>query len=68
MITRLDPPIPLDTPKGPAHAHLLLDYSQEHHLLWICFQDETGECWTWQNTFVKLRVNPTMGIRSNEKS
>jgi hypothetical protein len=63
MMIQLCPTIPLDTPKGPAHAHLLIDYGQEHHLLWVCFIDETGECWTYQNTEIKLQPNPTMGIR-----
>lgn len=60
MITRIDPPLPLITPKGKAWAHFLLDYSQEHNLLWVTFQDDTGECWTWDNTQVRLPRNPTM--------
>jgi hypothetical protein len=60
-ILRLDPPIPVLTPKGKAWAHVLIDYSQEHHLVWVCFQDDTGECWSWQNRDVRLQSNPTMG-------
>jgi hypothetical protein len=63
VILRLDPTVPLDTPKGPAAAHFLIDYSEQHHLLWVCFTDETGECWTWPNPAVRLRPNETMGIR-----
>jgi hypothetical protein len=59
-ITRIDPPIPLITPKGNAWAHFLIDYSQEHHLIWVCFQDETGECWSWQNPEVRMQPNRTM--------
>jgi hypothetical protein len=58
---RLDPPIPVLTPKGSAWAHILLDYGQEHHLIWICFQDETGECWSWENKDIRIQPNPTMG-------
>jgi len=58
---QLDPPIPLDTPKGPALAHFLVDYGTEHHWLWVCFQDETGECWTWENTQVRAQHNLTFG-------
>ena len=61
---RLDPPIPLDTPRGPAYAHFLGDYSQEHHLQWVCFINATGESWVFENPLVRLAKNPTMGIRS----
>jgi hypothetical protein len=63
MMLQLDPPIPVDTPKGPAYAHLTIDYSQEHYLLFVCFLTETGECWTFPNRDVKLQVNATMGVR-----
>ena len=62
---RLDPPLPLDTPKGKAMAHFLIDYGVEHHLCWVCFQNETGECWTWSNKDVRLEANPTMGRLKN---
>lgn len=58
---RLDPPIPVITPKGKAWAHVLIDYSQEHHLIFVCFQDDTGECWSWQNKDIRIQTNPTMG-------
>lgn len=61
MITQLNPPIPLITPKGKAWAHLVIDYSQEHDLCWICFQDDTGECWTWSNRDVRMQPNMTLG-------
>ena len=65
-ITQLNPTIPLDTPKGQAKAHFLIDYGQEHHLLWVCFQDDTGECWSWPNYQVKLQKNISMGQRTEE--
>lgn len=58
---RIDPPLPILTPKGPGLAHFLLDYGVEHHLQWVVFQDETGECWTWQNPDVRAQPNITMG-------
>lgn len=58
---RLDPPIPVTTPKGDAWAHVLMDYSQEHSLLWVCFQDDTGECWTWRNKEIRIQKNITLG-------
>ena len=60
MIIQLDPTIPMDTPKGPAKAHFLIDYGQEHHLLWITFVDATGECWTWPNPKIRLQENISM--------
>lgn len=61
MLTQLNPPLPLITPKGKAWAHIVIDYGQEHDLLWVCFQDDTGECWTWSNREVKIQDNLTMG-------
>jgi hypothetical protein len=60
MIIQLNPTIPLETPKGKAKAHFLIDYGQEHHLLWVAFQDDTGECWTWPNPQIKLQENVSM--------
>ena len=60
-ILQLNPPIPLITPKGKGFAHLAIDYSQEHDLQWAVFQDDTGECWTWRNSDVRLQANVTMG-------
>jgi len=67
MITRLDPPIPLMTPKGRGLAHFLIDYGPEHDLMWVCFQDDSGECWTWENALIRARVNTTMGRNNISK-
>jgi hypothetical protein len=66
MILQLNPPVPLDTPKGPGFAHVLIDYSQDHHLLWVVFLDGSGECWTFRNPDVRLQPNLTMGVRTDE--
>ena len=42
-------------------AHFMIDYGPEHHLLWVCFQDDSGECWTWPNKDVRLQYNLSMG-------
>ena len=60
---RLDPPIPLDTPRGRAWAYVLIDRSQDHDLEWVCFIRDTGECWTYRNQEVRLVENETMGVR-----
>jgi len=60
-LLQLNPAIPLDTPKGKAWAYFLIDRSQEHDLEWVCFIDETRECWTFSNRDVKIRKNITFG-------
>ena len=63
MMLQLNPPIPLDTPKGAAFAHVLIDYGQEHYVLYVCFVNDTGECWVFPNRDVRLPKNLTMGVR-----
>ncbi len=53
---QLDPPLPVTTPKGPALAHVLIDYGAEHDLVWVCFQDN-GECWCWRNQDIRATTN-----------
>lgn len=59
MITHINPAIPVETPKGPGLAHFLIDYGPEHHLHWVVFLDESGECWTYQNPYIRARTNIT---------
>jgi len=61
MMTRIDPPIPLTTPKGKGMAHFIIDYGMENDLMWVVFQDDTGECWTWENSQIRARINQTIG-------
>lgn len=68
IFLQLNPTIPLDTPRGPADAHVLIDYGSEAHLLFVCFIRESGECWTFQGKDVRLEKNITMGVRAAEKS
>ena len=60
MILQLDPTVPLETPKGKAHAHFLIDYGEEHYLVFVCFVDETGEQWSFRNDEIRLSRNLTM--------
>jgi len=57
---QLDPPLPVNTPKGPALAHVLIDYGAEHDLVWVCFQAD-GECWCWRNQDIRATTNTTFG-------
>jgi hypothetical protein len=61
MLKQLKPPLPLLTPKGKAWAHLVIDYGPEADLQWVCFQDDTGECWTWANKDIRAQNNLTLG-------
>lgn len=60
-IMQFNPPIPIKTPKGEALAHVLIDYGIEHDLNWVCFIDETSECWTFRNKDIRACNNITYG-------
>jgi hypothetical protein len=61
MIHQLNPTLPLETPKGKGFAHFLIDYSQEHDLLWVVFLNENGECWTFKNSEIRIQKNFSIG-------
>jgi hypothetical protein len=67
MIVQLNPPIPVNTPKGSAIAHFLIDLGPENNLQWVCFQDDTGQCWTWMNSDIRATRNITMQRLSPEQ-
>jgi len=62
---RLDPPLPLLLRRNGAWvkglAHVLLDPGTEHDLQWVCFADESRECWTLRNQDVRAQDNVTAG-------
>lgn len=64
---QLNPPIPVDTPKGEALATVLLDYGPDYDLMWVTFIDATGECWTWGNRDIRGVKNITLGRRRDEQ-
>lgn len=61
MILQLNPPLPMITPKGKALAHFLIDYGIEADIMWVCFQDDSGECWTWNNKDIRIQKNISLG-------
>jgi hypothetical protein len=63
MISQLNPPLPVTTPKGSGLAHLVIDYGPEHNLFWVVFIDATGECWTYPNQEIRAQKNITLGRR-----
>jgi hypothetical protein len=67
VILQLSPALPLQTPHGKALAHFLIDYGIESDLYFVCFIDDTGECWTFSNKEVKAQKNISYG-RTYEKT
>lgn len=63
MITQLNPPLPLQTARGPGWAHFVIDYGPEAELLWVVFLDADGACWSVPNPEVRLGWNWTLGRR-----
>ena len=61
MILQLNPPIPIVTPRGKGMAQMIIDYGTDYDLLWVVFQDEGGECWSWRNQDIRAQNNVTMG-------
>lgn len=59
MLLQLDPPIPMDTPKGSGFAYLVIDYGPDYDLYWTVFLTETGECWTFSNRDIRAVKNIT---------
>ena len=61
MFTQLDPPIPLHVlGKGDGYALGVIDYGQEHNLLWVTAIDATGEIWCAPNPEVRMQANWSM--------
>ncbi len=62
MFTQLNPTIPLFVEdKGEGFAIGLIDYGQEHNLIWVTAINETGEIWCAPNSKVRLGRNWSMG-------
>lgn len=64
---QLNPPIPVNTPKGDGVAWVLIDYGLEYNLMWVVAIDDTGEVWTFQNPQIRALKNITYGRIPNEK-
>lgn len=66
MFTQLNPPIPLHVlGKGDGHAVGLIDYGQEHNLIWVTALDANGEIWCAPNPEVRMLKNWTMGRKES---
>lgn len=63
MLTQLNPPLHMATPKGPGWAHFCIDYGPETNLLWVVFMDADGACWTVPNPEIRMSFNWSLGRR-----
>lgn len=62
MMMELHQALPVEVEgKGKGYALAVIDYGQEHHLLWIVVLDVGGEIWTTPNPKVRLQPNWSMG-------
>ena len=61
MILQLNPMIPIVRVKDnmEGYAFLVIDYSQEHNLLFTCAMND-GEIWMLNNKEIRFDVNITM--------
>lgn len=59
---QLDPTIPVSIiGKGDGYAFAVIDYGQEHNLIWVTAINETAEIWCVPNPLVRMKGNWTMG-------
>ena len=59
---QLSPPLPVEHVDGRrGMAHVLIDYSQEHTLLWVVAFDESRELWCVPNGEVRTQDNYSLG-------
>lgn len=61
MILQLSPTIPMvrDADGMKGYAFLVIDYSQEHDLLFTCAMDD-GQIWTLSNRDIRIVNNFTL--------
>ena len=59
---QLDPPVPVHVlDKGDGFAIAVIDYGQEHNLIWVTAINDSGEIWCAPNPKVRMQANWTMG-------
>lgn len=62
MFTQLNPPMPVHVEdRGDGYAVAVIDYGQEHNLIWVTALSANGELWCAPNPKVRLHRNWTMG-------
>ena len=60
--TQLNPAMPVSVEgKGKGYAFAVIDYGQEHNLIWVVALDASGEIWCSPNPKVRMQTNWTLG-------
>lgn len=60
--TQLEPALPVTVEgKGSGYAFAVIDYGQEHNLIWVVALNANGEIWCSPNPKVRMCANWTMG-------
>lgn len=67
MILELINPLWFHTPSGDARAHFLIA-ENEQDLLWVCFLQKDGKCFTFRNSQVRIMDNLTIGRVTDDKT
>lgn len=59
---QLNPTIPVTViGKGDGYAVAVIDYGQEHNLIWVTALNDSAEIWCAANPLVRMKGNWTMG-------
>lgn len=62
MLTQLNPMLPVEIiGKGKGLCFAIIDYSEEHNLIFVTAMDATGEIWAAPNATVRAQSNWSMG-------
>jgi hypothetical protein len=69
MMLQLNPTLPIErrSDKMKGYAFAIIDYSQEHDLLFICSM-ENGDIWCLNNKDIKMQLNISLGRNINHNS
>ena len=64
---QLNPTLPIINLKTgvKGYAFIVIDYSQEHDLYFVCAMDN-GEIWTYNNKDIRVQTNLTLNRKNNE--
>ena len=67
--TQLNPSLPVTVEgKGKGVAFAVIDYGEEHNLIWVVALDENGEIWCSPNPKVRMLANWTMGRTAQSRA
>jgi len=64
VVSRCDPPLPLDTPNGPGLAHWRIERGLElptTYEVWLTDGPMVGQIWEFSQVYVRAQQNTTVG-------